>query len=483
MKRIAIPLLAGMLFVPSIVVASETDENETDKKDGPVNNGKLNIDDLVDHAFEDETTLTILDLQYEIMRNSIGKMEDELDDLEDTDPSDEIGEIDEGLLPTDESEIREEIEDQFSDLDENIPDFLIDLQIEQMVQTQLQINATLNGFIEAQMEQEVSQMEDQLDDARDQLEDQLEDLEHQQQQFFFQRRDAELGIELMVRGAFIEAYMQQEQVELLTNMDEQMDREKEQAELMYELGFTSTHEYEGMLDQFADITDERTSAEEDLERTIARMSLEYGFDYGEDLTFEKPDIGDIEEIEKEDIDDLIDGSYEVVQAKEDIKRQEDIIDDASGDEEVGAMLELDILEEELEQQKLDLENDIRDIYASVDDAIDDIESAESDIESFERDLDMAKAEYHLGLISKHELDQKENERQELDMQLDSAKIAYYMAVQQVEAMEDGYIQAPMDGGMGGDISTGSMPSMDSPDASGGADMSAPNMGGVPGGIS
>ncbi|RSL29991.1 hypothetical protein D7Z54_28220 [Salibacterium salarium] len=400
-------------FVPAVLAEEEGQEGQSTSGEQQEEENEneeelidtLSMDEAVDHALDDNTSLMLLNYQLDSLRSQLDGLEDDHRDL--------IDDLD-------------DLEDQM--------DNLRDVQKETGERT-FQSRLELQNQIET--------LEDNLDD----IEDSIEELDTNQVTMEYDQQEAEESMELTTISTFIQLVMAEDQ---LNFQKESLEVEKETVENMqtrYDLGLASRDELDTAKREVTRLEEDIVQSRTELERDMAAFALDIGITYHSDLSLEEPEIGGLEPIQQEmDTDELIQESYSMKRAKEQLQlaeyNQEQVQqdDDATSHDREQAAADVKIEEENITQLREDLTTSIEEMFTEAGMQYQSVISTEDELSYANTDYDNLKTQVDLGLVAESEYELSHLQVKEAELNHKATKQNHFLLRKQVEFLRSGLVQ-------------------------------------------
>jgi outer membrane protein TolC len=154
----------------------------------------------------------------------------------------------------------------------------------------------------------------------------------------------------------------------------------------------------------------------------------------------------------EDLDELVDNSFKVRQAREALRQarldydftEEHASNDDAGDRQVDSMeYQVKSAQEQLKQTEQNVRAQIDSLYRSAADAQAAYEMAQKKWMDVSEDYQRMTLRYELGLIARQDLDNMDLAVRQAQVQLETTKYQYFLALAQLSALKAGYVPSTM----------------------------------------
>nr|WP_198044823.1 TolC family protein [Lysinibacillus timonensis] len=280
------------------------------------------------------------------------------------------------------------------------------------------------------------------------LENTLDDLDSQYETIFNNRVVARESMEVSITSSYLGLVMLQDQINYLRDMLNTQQTQIDAMKVRFDLGLISARDYEKETRSLVDLETQIADLEKKLKSDKATFALTIGITYDEDYYLENPELGDIVLVEQRTAtEDLIKNSFNMVNAKNEVLRAEDKLDEVEDiegrvkeDEEL-AEIELEIAKLSKEKLEVDLEKVINNLYLQVQQQYSALKTAERELELAKVDNQDLQFYYDLGLLSKHEFESAYTPVKQAEFDYNNAKYQYYLVTKQIELVEAGVIPA------------------------------------------
>ncbi|MBU8905957.1 TolC family protein [Desertibacillus haloalkaliphilus] len=386
----------------------------------------LSLEDVIERGLENNSMLLLLRYEQERLENQDGQtrkdLRDAKNDIDDAEDAwDNLNEM-RRMLNRLYTEDREGFQSTHGDFGES----------------RQELHQQREG-IENQLEQ--------LEDLIDQLELGLEQIESGQIQLNYQKEEAELMMKLMLTADYVELVSLADQIAFLENSLKLLQNDIERTNRQYQLGLVSRDELSKLYRDEESQDVELEQLKKDYQNKLARLTLDIGVMYNPEIKLEPIPVNEVEAIERdEDIDELIEQSYEMKKAEEHLRlakiEREDVYEDedASQYQRNQADIDVDIEIGNVEETQVELTQAINELYFNLDEAVQSVKDAERELNYTIEDHEKLKLQHQLGLISTFDVNQASFQIEQAQFELEMSKVSYFMVAEQVKAMEEGLIQ-------------------------------------------
>ncbi|SDI33615.1 Outer membrane protein TolC [Alteribacillus persepolensis] len=392
-------------FTPA-VMASESEqgvETGTNEAEEDVITS-LTLEEALDYAKEDNTSLLLMDYQLQNIKSQLNATEADTRDAE--------------------NDI-EDMEDRMDDLR--------DIQRETGERTFQQRYEIQNGL------EELEDMYDDLIDSIEQLETNIVTMEYDQQ-------EAEAALELATASTFTQIVMNEAQ---LAMQEEQYERERvnvENARLRYDIGVAPRQDLDEAQREWRRVQSDVSETKRQLEHDKSLFTLDLGISYHDDLEFKAPEIESVVPIEQEeDTDTLMENTYMMKKAKEDLAlaeyEQEQVYedDDADSYDREQADLAVDIEKQNIAQVRQDVTESIDSLFADATQAYQSLLEAQDEWDYANTDHEKRKVQLDAGLMAQADFDSAKLQLQQAELSYKMAQYEYFLVQQQIEALRAGVV--------------------------------------------
>lgn len=279
-----------------------------------------------------------------------------------------------------------------------------------------------------------------------QLENTIDNLDIQRTQMFNNRVQAREQMKLPIMSNFISIVLTEEQLDFMKQTLETQQSQLNAMKTRYELGLVSRKDFEKNEREIADLETEIAELEKQLKHDKTVFATTIGITYGEDFKLVRPDLGEVTLIQqKTSTEELIKKSFDMVNARTELRIKQDALDDYD-DEENRTRDGERIRENEVEVAKLKMEALEVELKNAIDNTFHQVQKQYQALKDAEKDLQQARADnadlqlyYDLGLLSKLEFDAANTSVKQAELNYISAKYQYYLLTKQAELMENGVI--------------------------------------------
>lgn len=412
MKRGAAVGLALLLAMPGYAVVAHADELEEPVAEEIVEDGeaqddiefekinKLTLDDALERALNENSSLMLLKYQLEIIENQEGGTSKDLRDLR--------------------FDIRdlERMRDRLRKLPTNT------FQERYAIQQQLES----------------------LEDVIDALEEALEQIKSGKVTLSYTEEEARANIQMGTTATYMQLLMAKEERALKENVLKTKEREVNALKRRYELGLASYHDYQVELREIERLQTEIAQADKQWQQEMAAFALSLGIVYHPDLELEPVRLGTLELVTQEkETEELVKNLFKYKRQEEKIRLAEYMRDrvysddDSTTYEKNEADLQVKVEKETLEQIKLDAETAIQQLYYEVEKGYQDMLNAEREWRYAQDDMKALERRYALGVVSKLQYELAQVQLEQAKFAYEMAKQAYFLKTKQVELLELGVI--------------------------------------------
>jgi len=293
----------------------------------------------------------------------------------------------------------------------------------------------------------ISQQE--LDYNRDQLETAIDKLNSQKRTTRLQQDEAREGVKMMVTQMYVGLLSLKQQLYLVDATVEQQKQAVNNAFLKYRLGIISMEAHDQELRKLEDAQRNADSLRIQYEKQLAQLL--FLLDLPQDKTYDLAAVSPDPEqsvLPPENVDELVANSFKVRQARETLRQARldfDLTEDyapnnATGDRQVDSTkYQVKIAEEQLKQTERTVRAQIDSLYRSAADAKAAYEQAQKKWTDMSTDYQRMLLRYELGLIARQDLTNMELAVQQAQVQLETAKYQYFLALAQLSALKAGYV--------------------------------------------
>lgn len=446
-------------------------EKEKDILSEVENVSTLTIDNVVERGLKRQSLLLLLGYQMEIIENQQNQiirdrdntswdLVDAKDDLDEM--RDRRNDLNEGInglkaqIEAIEAEMAS-VQEELAALDPNSPNYSIDLLEGQLALLQqelarLQLTMTESELEQAKggLDQGIAVFEAQieaLEDALYQLQLAIQQLSSGKIQLTFEVEESTLMLETMLKSNFVQLLSTEKQNDFTQQALDQKEKEMKKMKRQVELGLVSAYELEQAERDFASQKRDLEQANKDFQRELAKLALDIGVQYHEDLELEPVSVTSLRPLKSNNnIDQLVNNSYAMRKAEQDLAMAKLEVDHVKNKRDVSsyeinqAELAVKVEEENMRQLKRDLKENIDDLYYDAAKAYEAVEKGKRELRYAESDYSKLKRQYEIGLISAFVYNQGEIQVKQAAFELQMAELSYYLLLEQVEAMQNGLIQ-------------------------------------------
>lgn len=382
-------------------VSEETgEEEETDPEEELEVIKKLTLEDALERALEDNSSLMLLKYQLEIIDNQEGSTNKSYRDT-----TFDIRDL-------------ERQRDRLKKLEGNT------FQERLMIQEQLEA----------------------LEDAMKQLEEALDQVKSGKVTLAYSAEEAKEGIKMGTVATYTQLLMAEEQRNFKKKALKTKEKEINVMKRQYELGALSYNEYSKELREIERQQSEVDQDEKEWNKDLAAFALDLGILYHPELTLESLKLSNQKLVKQEtETEELIENSYQYKGQVEKIALAESMRDRVYEDEDSDSFdkneadLDVKVEKENLVKLKADAEASIRQLYYDVEDGYQAILDAEREWRFAQEDQQTLKRQYDLGMISQVNYELASIQIDQAKLTYDLAKQAYFLTTQQVELLEAGVI--------------------------------------------
>ncbi|RSL35384.1 hypothetical protein D7Z54_02130 [Salibacterium salarium] len=412
MKKSIVAGLSAVFVAANIVpaaLAEEDKESSTDEQQKEENEEELvqtlTMEEAVDHALNDDTSLLLLNYQLENMKSQLNGLEDDHEDLNDD---------------------LDDLEDQM--------DNLRDVQRETG-------ERTFQSRLELQNQMET------LEDNLDELEDSIEELDTNTTTSEIDKQATKESMELSTISTFTQLVMAKDQLDLLHASLETEEQTVANTQKRYDLGLVSRDELDTAKREVTRLESEISQSKLELERDMAEFALDIGITYHSDLSLEEPEIGELEPLQQEtETEELIENSYSMKSAKKELElaeyNQEQVYedDDATSHEEEQADIDVQIAEEEIVQLRENLTTSIESLFTEADTQFQNVISTEDELNYAKTDYANLKTQVDIGVAPESEYELSQLQVTEAELNHKVAKQNYFLLSKQIEFLRSGLVE-------------------------------------------
>ncbi|HWO98219.1 MAG TPA: TolC family protein [Bacillus sp. (in: firmicutes)] len=438
----------------------EQPKDETQNKDLKV----LTLEDVLKRGLENDKSLLLLQYQLEASKNQMINTEDEKKDTE--------------------RDIKD-YEDELDDLKEE----------RDRLQGQERI---MNGQARIQIQDQIEVLED----AIQSLESAIEKLKSGQVTLQLQTEGAKEGVALQLTSTYMNLLSSQDQISFMNKSIQSAADKVKKAERLYEYGMGSKDDIDQAKRAQTNLEKQLEQKEKDYRYTLATLALDIDVNYNPDIALtrvdtkiedadtvlataianaterleKKTDVSEestkaentntVAEEEKtdaiedeivdestdntgitaEDYETLIQGTFKMMEAKENLElakyNRDEVYEDDDSDQ-YDRQVEDDnvkIAEEKITQLHEQLTKKIEELTHNIKTAKFNYEEAVRKLENAQADINNLEKKYQLGVISKFDYEQAKLQLDELKLNVETTKTNYFLVQQSIEALGKGYVQ-------------------------------------------
>ncbi|MDQ0297923.1 outer membrane protein TolC [Salibacterium salarium] len=412
MKKSIVAGLSAVLVAANIVpsaLADEDNDSSADEQQAEENEEELvqtlTMEEAVDHALNDDTSLLLLNYQLENMKSQLNGLEDDHEDLNDD---------------------LDDLEDQM--------DNLRDVQRETG-------ERTFQSRLELQNQMET------LEDNLDELEDSIQELDTNTTTSEIDKQATKESMELSAISTFTQLVMAKDQLDLLHASLETEEQTVANTQKRHDLGLVSRDELDTAKREVTRLESEISQSKLELERDMAEFALDIGITYHSDLSLEEPEIGELEPLQQEtETEELIENSYSMKSAKKELElaeyNQEQVYEDedATSHEEEQADIDVQIAEEEIVQLRENLTTSIESLFTEADTQYQNVISTEDELNYAKTDYANLKTQVDIGVAPESEYELSQLQVTEAELNHKVAEQNYFLLCKQIESLRSGLVE-------------------------------------------
>ncbi len=392
--------LADELTDPSVEDVVDEHENEEDQDIELEVIKKLTLEQAIERALEDNSSLMLLKYQLEIIDNQEGNTNK---DFRET--AFDIRDL-------------ERTRDRLRKLGSST------FQERLMIQQQLEA----------------------LEDKMKMLEDALEQVKSGKVTLAYTDEEAKASIKMGTAATYMQLLIAEEQRNFKKKALQTKDKEVNMMKRQYELGTLSYNEYSRELREIERQKADIAKDEKQWNKDVAAFALDLGILYDEDLKLAPVKLANQQLVSQEkETEELITNLFKYKSQEEAISlaeyTRERVHDDEDSTvyEKNEADLKVKVEKENLAKLKMDAETSIRQLYYEVEDSYQAIQDAEREWRYAQEDMRTLQRRYELGLISQAQYELAQIQLDQAKLSYDLARQAYFLKTQQVELLEAGVI--------------------------------------------
>lgn len=481
-------VLAASSITPAIVVAAPNDDHMVAKKDKKkdeeekvfvekIKVEKLTLDQAIQYGLNSSYSLLELDYTIENLRLQERIYDDQLDVAESSYNASvkEIAELTKYLEGVTKDTAKINITEEVAKLNNSLKDLKIDpsqfapdssgnpvsVDPNERLNQQLDyLTAFLTNALQYveknEKEQEIQEKKQRLATLKNsigtlyfqvkQLENTVDNLDIQQTKAFNNRIQAREQMKLPIMSKYISLVITEEQIDFMKLTLETQKSQLNAKKARLDLGLMSQKDYEKATREIADLETQIDQLEKQLKNDKATFAATIGITYDEDYELEKPELGELTLVkQKTSTEELIKNSFDMVNARTELRIKEDALDDYEDDDnrtkegEKMAENEVEVAKLKMESTQVELESAIKNTFYQVQKQYEAMKEAEKDLEEAKADNADLQVYFDLGLLSKQDYDAANIQVKQAEFTYNTAKYQYYLLTQQVELMEKGVI--------------------------------------------
>ncbi|RAK19860.1 outer membrane protein TolC [Anoxybacillus vitaminiphilus] len=411
-------VIAGMPFTTVALASGDNDANQAEEVQNEQGSTSedvqnedvkiLTLDDVVKRALDNDQNLVVLQYELEALKN---QTLDAVDDMRDT---------------------QKDIRDLEKKLDK--------LKDERDRLTGLERLA--NG----QERVAISDALELLDDKITALETAIKQLESGQFQLNLQAEEVKEGISLKLTSTYVNLLNLQKQMNFTQKAIQTAINEVKKAEKLYQYGAGSKEAVDQAKRQQVDLEKQLEQLQKNYYYNLANLSFDININYNPDLYLTPVDM-EIASITKiEDYDSVIEGTFQMKRAKDNLELAKYHRDVAYEDEDASEFLKAEkdykvkAAEETINKLYKELTTKIDALNHNADLAELNYEEAVRKLENVKTDLANLEKRYNAGVVSKYDYEKAKLQLEQALLNVELAKAARFLVQQSIEALEKGYIQ-------------------------------------------
>lgn len=390
------------------VYASEQVQMTVDQIKEKIANAKkieLTLDELITLAIKDNTNLARLTYQKELME--LGK-----ENIWDQSAS---------------------LASQISNLNSSIRDLEASLKDDKLDEA---TKENINSQIRQLKRQRSSAIE-----SLDSLNAQILEYENQINQSESFRKSAEEGVRYMIIATYVGLEEFKDGISLQEKQLKQKQDEVRKQEKLYQVGNASRSAVTKAKRELEKLQNEVKNLKKQYDLQFNHVLLDLGIDAeGKEVSIKPLNLRYLPKVtQKKSTETLIENSYEMKRLQEDLKTLESQRNMTSGTARKQYEANLELKKIEIKEKRTELEKKINDLYLQADQAYEAMINAEKELTYTDEDYHKLSVQYRLGLISKFDYEQAMMMIDAANVEYKQALLNYYKIIQQIEALERGYI--------------------------------------------
>lgn len=386
------------------VYASEQVQMTVDQIKEKIANAKkieLTLDELITLAIKDNTNLARLTYQKELMEAN-----------------------------------KDNIWDQRSNLNDQIKKLEDDIKALEQLKNDSGLSEEQEELLESLIKQRSSLLEN-----LDSLYANIIEIQNQIDQSESFRKSAEEGVRYMIIATYVGLEEFKDGISLQEKQLKQKQDEVRKQEKLYQVGNASRSAVTKAKRELEKLQNEVKNLKKQYDLQFNHVLLDLGIDAeGKEVSIKPLNLRYLPKVtQKKTTETLIENSYEMKRLQEDLKTLESQRNMTSGTARKQYEANLELKKIEIKEKRTELEKKINDLYLQADQAYEAMINAEKELTYTDEDYHKLSVQYRLGLISKFDYEQAMMMIDAANVEYKQALLNYYKIIQQIEALERGYI--------------------------------------------
>lgn len=279
--------------------------------------------------------------------------------------------------------------------------------------------------------------------AREAYLNQLELLVPQTKMSEMQLASAKEGVRTFVTSRYVQLLSLKEQLHLNDQSMKWLERDLQVLKLRNQMGLSANYEVrdlESEIESLASTIDE-TQATYDIE--LIKLLVDLDIPFSENVTLTEIENIKLEPVVKpENVQSLIENSYQMKNAKEELNIAEINLDQNKYSGRYNKQqfqIQVDIAKENISKLETELDNKINTLYKDAESLYRSYNDLVREVSNLEEDQERMRVQYEVGLLSKYDYERFERSLAQKQLQLTTTQWNYYTMLEQIAALQRGYI--------------------------------------------
>lgn len=282
-----------------------------------------------------------------------------------------------------------------------------------------------------------------LYESREALLNQLEKLAPQKNLSNIQIESTKEAVRAYVTSRYVQLLTLKDQLSLNEQSLKWLQDDLKMLKLKNQFGAANQYEIRDLENEMESLSNTIEENQANYEIELLKLLVDLNIPYSEMITL--AEIADIslEPVEKpEGIQDLIENSYQMKSAKEILNIAEITLDQNWYSGRYGRQqyqIKVEIAKEEVKQLQKELENKIYSLYDEINSLYRSYQDADREYTYLKESQDRLRLQHEAGLLSSYEYEKFERNLEKTKLQLKLIELNYFMILEQIEALQRGYI--------------------------------------------